>query len=307
MIDGIINVYKEQGYTSFDVVAKLRGILKQKKIGHTGTLDPMAEGVLMVCLGKATKLVDMLTSGTKEYKAVMQLGITTDTEDITGRILSENELGDSATDYDITDTVMSFVGKYDQIPPMYSAIKKDGKKLYEYARQGIAVERKARPVEIYSIADIEISMPYISFDVHCSKGTYIRSLCRDIGDKLGCGAALSALTRSEVHGFKLADSLKLDEIERLKASGELMEHILPVDALLTEYESFRIKDEYKKYLLNGNKLYAGQLEKIRQEYEGSNSTDGNNIIRIYSDCEFLALYQYEKSDNIYKPYKMFLG
>lgn len=306
MIDGIINVYKEQDYTSFDVVAKLRGILRQKKIGHTGTLDPMAEGVLMVCLGKATKLVDMLTAGTKEYKAVMQLGIATDTEDITGRILSEKEIDASVTYEKIIDTVMSFVGRYDQIPPMYSAIKKDGKKLYEYAREGIEVERKARSVEIYSITDIEINMPYVSFDVHCSKGTYIRSLCRDIGDKLGCGAALSALTRSEVHGFKLTDSLKLAEIECLRDTGELEKHILPVDALLTEYASFRIKDEYKKYLLNGNKLYAGQLEKI-QSAAGGCSTSEDGIIRVYSNEEFLALYQYEKSDNMYKPYKMFLG
>ena len=305
MIDGILNVYKESGYTSFDVVAKMRGILKQKKIGHTGTLDPMAEGVLPVCMGKATKLVDMLTLGTKEYRAVMQLGITTDTEDITGNVLSEGVLDSSVTDDDVRDCIMSFVGKYDQIPPMYSAIKKDGKKLYEYARQGIEVERTARPVEIFSIDNIVISRPEISFDVHCSKGTYIRSLCRDIGDKLGCGATLKALTRSEAHGFKLKDALKLSEIEELRDSGKLSEYILPVDALLGEYKRFAVKAEQQKYLMNGNKLFPRQL-KAMDDANNEAVCDGE-IIRVYSGNEFLALYQYEKSDNIYKPYKMFLG
>ena len=305
MIDGILNVYKEPGYTSFDVVAKMRGILKQKKIGHTGTLDPMAEGVLPVCMGKATKLVDMLTLGTKEYRAVMQLGITTDTEDITGNVLSEGVLDSSVADADVRDCIMSFVGKYDQIPPMYSAIKKDGKKLYEYARQGIEIERTARPVEIFSIDNIVISRTEISFDVHCSKGTYIRSLCRDIGDKLGCGATLKALTRSEAHGFKLEDALKLSEIEELRDSGKLSEYILPVDALLSGYKRFAVKAEQQKYLMNGNKLFPRQLKAM--DAANNEAVCDGEIIRVYSGNEFLALYQYEKSDNIYKPYKMFLG
>mgnify|MGYP000056746179 CR=1 FL=1 len=187
MIDGILNVYKEQDYTSFDVVAKLRGILKQKKIGHTGTLDPMAEGVLLVCLGKATKLVDLLTEGDKCYRATMKLGYETDTEDVTGETIAEGDAAVLAqlTQADVKRAILSFIGKYDQIPPMYSAIKKDGKKLYEYARAGIEVKREPRPVEIYAIQDItkEADDTY-SFDVYCSKGTYIRSLCRDIGRKL---------------------------------------------------------------------------------------------------------------------------
>lgn len=305
MIDGIINVYKEQGYTSFDVVAKLRGILKQKKIGHTGTLDPMAEGVLPVCLGRATKLVDMLTLGTKEYRAVMLLGITTDTEDITGKVLSENTPDALLTDDYITAVINSFVGSYNQIPPMYSAIKKDGRKLYEYARQGIEIEREARLVEIFSIDNVVISRPEISFDVHCSKGTYIRSLCRDIGEKIGCGATLKALTRSDVHGFKLEDSLKLSEIEQLNSTGELYSHILPIDAMLGEYRGYEIEDRYSKFILNGNKLYPRQINTLCKE-DNREAWDGE-IIRIYYRNEFFALYQYEKSGNIYKPYKMFLG
>lgn len=300
MIDGILNVYKEAGYTSFDVVAKLRGILKQKKIGHTGTLDPMAEGVLMVCLGKGTKLVDMITSGSKEYRASMRLGVTTDTEDITGKVLSEMPVCDYSQQH-VIDIINSFLGKYMQIPPMYSAIKKDGKKLYEYARSGVDIEREPRPVEIFSIDNISVKLPDISFDVHCSKGTYIRSLCRDIGEKLGCGGTLTALVRSEVHGFYLKDSLKLSRIETLRDEGKLMDYILPVDAILKGYSTCRIKPDYSKYLYNGNKLFTNQLS-----FTDNTDNEKSDIIRVYDNDEFVALYQYNKLEKNYKPYKMFL-
>ncbi len=302
MIDGIINIYKESGYTSFDVVAKLRGILKQKKIGHTGTLDPMAEGVLLVCLGKGTKLVDMITSSTKEYEATMRLGITTDTEDITGTIINENELGSDVSEEAVLSAIYSFIGKYMQIPPMYSAIKKDGKKLYEYARQGIEIEREPRLVEIFSIDNINISLPDISFKVHCSKGTYIRSLCRDIGDKLGVGGTLTSLTRSEVHGYYLKDSIKLSQVEKLVADNKILDYIMPVDALLTQYPKCSIKAEHTKSLINGNKLFANQI--IFQEEK--NKSDKAEIIRVYLNNEFMALYQYNNKEKNYKPYKMFL-
>ena len=190
MIDGILNVYKEQDYTSFDVVAKLRGILKQKKIGHTGTLDPMAEGVLLVCLGKATKLVDLLTEGDKCYRATMKLGYETDTEDVTGETTAEGDAAVLAqlTQADVKRAILSFIGKYDQIPPMYSALKVNGKKLCDLARAGVTVERQARPVQIYSIEIIKMELPRVCMRVRCSKGTYIRTLCQDIGEKLSCGA-----------------------------------------------------------------------------------------------------------------------
>jgi len=302
LIDGIINVYKESGYTSFDVVAKLRGILKQKKIGHTGTLDPMAEGVLMVCLGKGTKLVDMITSGTKEYEASMRLGIATDTEDITGEILVEKEVPAELSEATVIEIIKSFIGKYDQIPPMYSAIKKDGKKLYEYARSGIEIERDPRPVEIFSIDNIVVDFPNISFKVNCSKGTYIRSLCRDIGDKIGCGGTLTALTRNEVHGFFLKDALRLSDIEKLRDEEKLMDYILPVDAILDKYPCYKIKEKFSKLLINGNKLNYSQLEIIDDNKFDNNS----NIIRVYLNGEFVALYEHIESENIYKPYKMFL-
>ena len=301
MIDGIINVYKPAGFTSFDVVAKLRGILKQKKIGHTGTLDPMAEGVLLVCLGKATKLVDMLTEGDKCYHAVMKLGIETDTEDITGNIVRTDEAGitETLTKESVEETILSFVGEYEQIPPMYSAIKKDGKKLYEYARNGIEIERQGRPVKIYDIQNITYEDGLYGFDVSCSKGTYIRSLCRDIGRKLSCYATLAALKRLRVHGYSVTDALTLQQIEAFAKEGILSAHIMPVDALLTTYPAFEITEQGKNYLRNGNKLsprFFKSMSKMRE-----------NRIRVYEDGVFLALYDYVEAEDIYKPFKMFLS
>lgn len=301
MIDGIINVYKEQDYTSFDVVAKLRGILKQKKIGHTGTLDPMAEGVLLVCLGKATKLVDLLTEGDKCYRATMQLGFETDTEDVTGEKTAEGDgsVLKNLTELQVKEAILSFVGKYDQIPPMYSAIKKDGKKLYEYARAGIEIKREARTVEIYDICDIKKESDDIySFDVHCSKGTYIRSLCRDIGRKLSCFAVLSGLLRKEVHGFSVDDAVKLRDIEKRQTEGTLQEIVLPVDALLQMYPAYEITEQAKNYLKNGNKLSPRMFENM--------GTRREKRIRVYDAGNFVALYDYMDTEQKYKPFKMFL-
>ena len=184
MVNGIINVYKEKGYTSFDVVAKMRGIFGQKKIGHTGTLDPDAQGVLPVCLGKATKVCDLLTDKDKVYKATMLLGIQTDTLDISGKVCNKAMV--NVTEQQVRDVISTFVGTIEQVPPMYSALKVNGKKLYELAREGKTIERKARKVSIYDITIDEICLPEVVMTVSCSKGTYIRSLCDDIGTKLGC-------------------------------------------------------------------------------------------------------------------------
>ena len=226
MADGIINVYKEKGYTSHDVVAKLRGILRQKKIGHTGTLDPMAEGVLPVCLGRGTKLCDMLADQSKTYQAVLLLGLETDTQDVTGTELSSSPV--EVNEDQVKKTVESFLGDYDQIPPMYSALKVNGKKLYELAREGKTVERKARPVKILEISVDEINLPRVVMTVSCTKGTYIRTLCHDIGKKLGCGGCMEALVRTRVSEFRLEDSLTLSQIETLCRDGKLEERILPI-------------------------------------------------------------------------------
>ena len=213
MVNGILNVYKEKGYTSHDVVAKLRGIVGQKKIGHTGTLDPDAEGVLPVCLGRATKVCDMLTEKDKTYEAVLLLGKETDTQDISGTVLRVGET-EGLTQEQVKDCVMSFVGEYDQIPPMYSALKVNGKKLYELAREGKTIERKSRKVEIKEIRILEMALPRVRMEVSCSKGTYIRTLCHDIGEKLGCFGCMESLLRTKVSRFELESSLKLSEIHK---------------------------------------------------------------------------------------------
>ena len=195
-MDGIIVIRKEKGYTSHDVVAKLRGILSMKKIGHTGTLDPEAEGVLPVALGKGTRLVDMLTDKEKTYEAVLRLGVVTDTQDMTGTVLEEHPV--HVTEEQIQDTVNGFLGEQMQVPPMYSALKVNGKKLYELAREGKTVERKARPVFFYGIEIQKIALPLIKLTVTCSKGTYIRTLCNDIGEALGCGGCMESLVRTKV-------------------------------------------------------------------------------------------------------------
>ena len=218
MYDGVINVYKEPGYTSFDVVAKLRGILHQKKIGHTGTLDPQAEGVLVVCLGKATRLCDILPDHDKEYEAVLLLGTTTDTEDMTGTVLERKPV--NVSEGAVREAVESYIGTYDQIPPMYSAIKVNGQKLYDLARQGQTVERKPRSVTIYTLEILEMDLPRVRLRIRCSRGTYIRSLCRDIGEKLGCGGCMEHLMRTGACGFRAEKSLRLSEIEHY----ERMEH-----------------------------------------------------------------------------------
>ncbi len=200
MYNGIINVYKEKGYTSFDVVARMRGICGQKKIGHTGTLDPDAEGVLPVCLGKATKVCDMLTDSDKVYRAVMQLGIETDTQDLTGTVLSACEVP-VPTETEIRDVIRTFQGEIMQVPPMYSALKVNGKKLCDLARAGVTVERKARPVTIYEIRIERVELPEIELTVSCSKGTYIRTLCHDIGQKFGCGAAMKVCSVYRLQGL----------------------------------------------------------------------------------------------------------
>mgnify|MGYP000749567382 CR=1 FL=1 len=213
-MNGIINVYKEKGFTSHDVVAKLRGILHMKKIGHTGTLDPDAVGVLPVCLGKGTGLCSMITDWTKTYEAVMLLGTVTDTQDTSGTVLKTREV--NVTKRQILEVCSSFEGEYDQIPPMYSALKVNGKKLYELAREGKVIERKARPVKILDIQILEIDLPKVRMEVSCSKGTYIRTLCHDIGEKLGCGGCMESLIRTRVSTFRIEDAKTLDEIETLK-------------------------------------------------------------------------------------------
>lgn len=294
MINGVINIYKEEGFTSHDVVAKLRGILKQKKIGHTGTLDPFATGVLPVCIGNATKLCDMLTDKDKEYEAVMLLGITTDTEDITGEVLSERPV--DISDEQLRNAISSFVGTYGQIPPMYSALKVNGKKMYELARAGIEVERKPREITIYSIDILNIDLPRVTMRIACKKGTYIRSLCRDIGEKLGCGACVDKLKRIRSGSFAIEEAITLEEVSRLAIAGDMGTHIKAVDQFFQDYEKIVVTDRNETLVSNGNAFKHN--EKL------------GDFVRVYMkkfDNEvFAGIYQYDNVNDIYKPKKMFL-
>lgn len=299
MYNGIINVYKEKGYTSFDVVARMRGICGQKKIGHTGTLDPDAEGVLPVCLGKATKVCDMLTDSDKVYRAVMQLGVETDTQDLSGTILKEADIS-GLTEQKVMDTVMQFEGEIFQVPPMYSALKVNGKKLCDLARAGVTVERKARPVTIYKIQVESIALPYVTMTVSCSKGTYIRTLCHDIGQKLGCGAAMKSLVRLQAAGYRIEHAYKLDTLQEFKEAGTLKDVVTPIEQVFEVYPVLTAKPEFDIMLKNGNKMSLQQFqETIKPESEMK--------VRVrMSDGRFAAVYEYREDLGLFRPSKMFL-
>lgn len=268
-----------------------------KKIGHTGTLDPDAVGVLPVCVGRATKLCGMITDWGKAYEAVMLLGTRTDTQDVSGTVLEQKEV--NVTEVQIMDVINSFVGDYDQIPPMYSALKHNGKKLYELARQGIEVERKARTIHISSIhvneINLEDNLKTVTFTVECSKGTYIRTLCEDIGKKLGCGACMQSLKRTRVGLFETDTSYTLAQIQELADSGKVEDIIIPVDEMFPDYTKVTVCEGFDKLLYNGNKLpKKAVIEDIN---------NGDNV-RVYDNKKaFIGIYQYE--NNEFVPVKMF--
>ena len=329
-MDGIINVYKEKGFTSHDVVAKLRGILRMKKIGHTGTLDPAAEGVLPVCLGKGTRLCDMLTDKTKTYRAVLLLGQETDTQDTTGVVQAEYPV--HVTEEEVRKAIVSFLGDYMQIPPMYSALKVNGKKLYELARQGKEVERQARPVQILDIQIESIDLPRATFFVTCSKGTYIRTLCYDIGRKLGCGGCMESLLRTRVDRFELEDSLTLSKIEKLRDEGRVEEAVVPVEGVFLKLPALVTKPgDGDKLVHNGNPFPAelaeaedcdlsvefGAGSDCAAEPAGRSETecglaasvaDRFDGVRVYdSEHHFIGIYRYSEEKRRYQPQKIFLG
>lgn len=299
MINGIVNVYKEKGYTSFDVVAKMRGIFHQKRIGHTGTLDPDAEGVLPVCLGKATKVCDLLTDKDKEYKAVLLLGQATDTQDISGEVI--NSASVDVTEDEVTAVINSFVGRQMQVPPMYSALKVNGQKLCDLARQGVMVERKAREINIFSIEIEDISIPKVTMSVHCSKGTYIRTLCNDIGEKLGCYGCMKSLLRTRVAGFKLADAYRLSELEEMLKTGQ--DFVIPIDSVFDNLPAASVIETAQKYVVNGNRI---PVSFIKEAVEIEADFIDGAAYRLY-DCKgcFVGIYNYIEETGDFKPVKIF--
>lgn len=288
--NGIINIFKEKGFTSHDVVAKMRGILKQKKIGHSGTLDPDATGVLPVLLGNATVLSDMLTDKSKEYEAVMLLGVSTDTQDITGKILEKRDTSNLNKDM-VKEIILSFLGEYMQLPPMYSALKVGGKKLVDLAREGKEVKREPRAVYIFDIDIMDISLPKVKFKAKVSKGTYIRTLCHDIGEKLSVGGCMESLIRTRVDRFYINDAITLKQVEENREC--IKKNILSVEEYFSFLPKINTSPEFDKYLHNGNKL---KLDK---------KPENSELYRLYdSKDRFIAIYKKEMTE--LKPFKMFL-
>ena len=287
-------MYKERGFTSHDVVAKLRGILHMKKIGHTGTLDPDATGVLPVCIGKATKVCGLLTDKNKTYRAVVKLGVMTNTEDMTGEILAKHPV--SVTKEQIERAVSKFVGEIEQVPPMYSALKVGGKKLYELAREGKTIERKPRPVVFYEIRILDMELPLVRISVTCSKGTYIRTLCNDIGEKLGCGGAMEELLRIQSGNFTLEESMTLSQVEEAVANGTIGEKIVSIEDVLSMYPVLTCTPEGDRLLNNGNPLPEELVQGGSREEK----------VRMYkSSGNFTGIYGWDERKQKYVPVRMF--
>jgi len=281
-MDGVLNIYKPQNMTSHDVVAIVRKALNTKKVGHTGTLDPMATGVLPICVGRATKIVDFIQNDKKIYRASMILGSATDTEDCWGEIVETKPV--TVTDETYIKAIRSFIGDIEQIPPMYSALKVNGKKLYELAREGKTIERKPRIRTIFDICDIVIDGHEASFTVVCAKGTYIRTLCTDIGKKLDTVAHMTALERTGSGQFNKADSLTIDEVRSLGLS--LKECMRPIDLSLGFKKSVHISNKAKELIQNGVKIDL-------MRYVDFGFDDGEYVL-VYNQDKFLALSRFDE-------------
>ncbi|AQS03851.1 tRNA pseudouridine55 synthase [Clostridium beijerinckii] len=291
-INGVLNIFKNKGMTSFDVVRKIKFLANEKKVGHTGTLDPEATGVLPVCLGKATKTIDYIMNSNKVYEVKFLLGVKTTTYDLEGEILEKNEIDHIKSD-EVSEVALSFIGEYDQVPPMYSALKKNGVRLYELARKGIEVEREARKVRIFNISDLKIELPYVYMKVACSKGTYIRSLCYDIGEKLKVGAAMAELNRSETSIFKQSDSVNIDDLTK----ENIQDYIMTIEDALSFYPKITVKSTFTKLLINGVKVFDKRLTNEKREK--------NVLYRVY-DSESIFIGIGKQDDDGFKIEKLLL-
>lgn len=299
-IDGVLAVWKPAGWTSHDVVAKVRGMLRIRRIGHTGTLDPAVTGVLPLCIGRATRLVEYLQEMPKTYEATLRFGLATDTEDLSGSVVEEKDAS-FLTRQQIIDAAYSFVGEIEQVPPMVSAVKVGGKRLYELARQGVTVERAPRRVYIHAIDVLDVKVehpqPELKFSVTCSKGTYIRTLCVDIGRKLGVPAVMAELVRTESAGIRREQTVTLDEIALLQAQGRITDKLMAADTLLTEFPSIVAEHPESTYALQGKAIQAKRLQP---------PPDTEGLCKLYrADGIFLGLFTVDGNMETVRPVKVF--
>ncbi|MBY0206088.1 MULTISPECIES: tRNA pseudouridine(55) synthase TruB [Paenibacillus] len=300
--EGILPVYKPAGFTSHDVVAKMRRILKMKRIGHTGTLDPQVTGVLPLCLGRATRVVEYMQELPKEYLATLRLGLATDTEDLTGEVIERSESPVEVTQDQVEEVLQKFLGTISQVPPMYSAVKVDGKRLYELAREGKTVERKSREVTIYELELIGIEThdgtTDISFRALCSKGTYIRTLCVDIGRELGFPSTMVKLERTISAGISADHCLRIEDVEQRMNEGTLSEALIPVDEAISSIPAHKVGEEQTKGALQGQKLSARLLEP---------PVEKPGLLRLYAqDGTFLGIFERDESKPTVRAVKVFL-
>ena len=269
-MNGVLNIFKPKGMSSFDAVRVAKKVAGTGKVGHTGTLDPEATGVLPICIGRATKIIDYIMDSEKVYEVTLKLGIRTTTYDLEGEVLEERDPS-HLTEKEILNSINSFKGEYSQIPPMYSALKQNGVRLYELARKGIEVERKGRLINIHNLEDVKINNPYISMKVTCSKGTYIRSLCYDIGEKLGVFATMTQLNRAKTSVFSQEKSININELTK----ENINDYILSMEEALEKYDKIVVNKKYVKLLVNGVRVADGRFTKDK--------VINNKLYRVYDD------------------------
>ena len=269
-MNGILNIFKPKGMSSFDVVRVVKKVAKTGKVGHTGTLDPEATGVLPVCIGRANKIIDYIMDSEKVYEVTFKLGIRTTTYDLEGEVLEERDTS-NLRDEDRLGVVKDFIGEYSQVPPMYSALKQNGVRLYELARKGIEVEREGRLIKIYNIEDVKINNPYVSMKVTCSKGTYIRSLCYDIGEKLGVFATMTELNRSKTSVFSQEKSININDL----TEENIEDYIVTMEEALSKYEAIIVHGKYVKLLVNGVRVADNRFTKDK--------IINNTLYRVYDE------------------------
>lgn len=301
-MEGILAIWKEEGWTSHDVVAKTRGILKVKRIGHAGTLDPMVTGVLPLCIGRSTRVVEYLQERPKAYEATITLGIATDTEDITGDVIERADASHISIEQ-VKEALQSFLGDIMQVPPMFSAVKINGQRLYDLAREGKTVERQARPVTIHTInlieAQLQNEQPTFRFHVECSKGTYIRTLCVDIGKVLGVPATMSSLVRTMSGGITKEQCLSLEQVKQLMEEQQLANYLLPAEVAINHLPKLIVKTNKIRFALQGQKLYWSDCS-------GHEHLLVDEIVRIYDEeHNFVGIFKLDQKNKLIVPIKVF--